>query len=41
MSFDGSQKDAGNGTATHDNWNGSSLDHRMMLRRVWGALRCV
>jgi hypothetical protein len=41
VSFDGSQKDAGNGTATHDNWNGSSLDHRLMIRRAWGALRCV
>ncbi len=41
VSFDGSQKDAGNGTAMHDNWNGSGLDHRLMIRRAWGALRCV
>ena len=40
-SFDGSQKDAGNGTATHDNRNGSRLDHQLMIRLAWGALRCV
>jgi hypothetical protein len=41
MSFDGSQKDVGKGTSTHDNWNGSSLDPRLMLLSAWGALRCV
>jgi hypothetical protein len=41
VSFHGSQKDAGNGTSTHDNWNGYSLDPRLMLLSAWGALRCV
>jgi len=41
VSFGGSQKDVGSGTSTHDNWNGSSLDPRLMLLTAWGALRCV
>ena len=40
-SFDGSQKDVEKGTSTHDNWNGYSLDPRLMLLSAWGALRCV